>query len=614
MAFWYIFVGVLYLAPLALCVGMIIKWVAGYLEALIRYPAKRFGLHLPSVVITTWDKTLGSLWSWANLRVGALEYTVAIPRNYTIGVGYAVYLFYLIMQALWSGEAGPQTFSRMAIPAVVTFLSVISYQRFIFASLKIAEFLRSNPCMSPEAFFEWFYQLLGPIPYKLPDPHSQAVVDPTGVDFGEGTLTMQSHRLVFKGLLDTAHLAHICLRNLKYLGPESAREIFDCMASMWGKRTLQLFHASFRVEGVEILEQLEGRIVLSFNHKSHMDFVMIFFALSGIRLPSGRGIRPRFITAKDHFVDNFVVYELLGIGRLIETVDMVFIERRKSGKGLDTLSQAARFVAEKPIDIAIFPQGTRAVPHRDRSGERMDAGYFTTFSPRGAHDDTGHIKKGLAFLAVDAARTLRGKGEETPLHIVNIGIEGTASMVGKGASSAQTRVPVVVRVGEVIHVAAEDVKGLEKPRNTAGTPGEARYMELVEQIYHRTDRALIEVSRIREKLGARFLSDLRGDLQLAPERIERVRMALEAPEGVPEDVYKALDRLYACPVKNWDPCLLELARLLEAGGPAEGFKAFRGKVTQTLLENFKQKQHGKKVRKPARHGDPEKRHSISWVE
>ena len=35
-------------------------------------------------------------------------------------------------------------FSRLLVPAVVTFLSLVSHQRFLFASLKIAEFVRSN--------------------------------------------------------------------------------------------------------------------------------------------------------------------------------------------------------------------------------------------------------------------------------------------------------------------------------------------------------------------------------------------------------------------------------------------------------------------------------------
>ncbi len=604
MALWYIFVGTLYLAPLALCVGMIFKWVLGFLEAFIRYPAKRFGLSLPRIVIQTWDKTLGSLWSRTNQKVGVLEYAVAVPRNCTIGVGYAAYLLFLIVRALWVGEMTSQNASRMAVPAVITFLSVVSHQRFIFASLKIAEFLRTNPRLAPGVFFEWFYQLLGPIPYRLPDPVEQEEVHPGGMDFSGEKAPKRSPRLLVKALWDTAHLAHICLRNLKYLGPESAREIFDCMATMWGKRTLETLGASFRMEGWEKIEALEGKILLSFNHKSHMDFVMTFFALSAVRLPSGRGVRPRFVTAKDHFVDNIIVYELLGVGRLIETVDMVFIERRKSGKGLDTLSRAARFVVEKPIEIAIFPQGTRALPHLDRDGTRRDAGYYTTFSPRGAGDDMGHLRKGLAYLALDVALKILEQGENVPVHIVNIGIEGTSSMACKGSSNVQTGVPVVFRVGEVIDLLPEDVQGLRKPAGKPGTPEERRYLERMEEIHHRVDGALAEASRVREHLTDRFLTDLRNTIRYEPQQIDRVQEALDESGPGSREIIRILDRLYACPSQCWDPFLQELAGNLLEDAPQERLNPLRERVTQTMLENLHLKQHGKKVRKRRRMRNP----------
>jgi 1-acyl-sn-glycerol-3-phosphate acyltransferase len=548
-------------------------------------------------VIQAWDKTLGSLWSRTNQKVGALEYVAAVPRNCTIGLGYAVYLLFLIVQALWMGEMTSQNASRMAVPAVITFLSVVSHQRFIFASLKIAEFLRTNPRMAPGVFFEWFFQLLGPIPYRLPDPMEMEEVHPGEVDFSGEKTSNRSIRLLAKSLLDTAHLAHICLRNLKYLGPESAREIFDCMATMWGKRTLETLSASFRMEGWEKIEALEGRILLSFNHKSHIDFVLTFFALSAVRLSSGRGVRPRFVTAKDHFVDNIIVYELLGVGRLIETVDMVFIERKKIGKGLDSLSRAARFVVEKPIEIAIFPQGTRALPHLDRDGKRWDAGYYTTFSPRGANDDMGHLRKGLAYLALDVALMLSDMGENTPLHIVNIGIEGTSSMACKGSSSVQTGVPVAFRVGEVVTLRPEAVRGLKKPTGKPGTPEEKRYLERMEEIHHRVDHALAQASRIREHLTDRFSTELRESLQFEPEKIDRIQEALKGSPARSREIVRILDRLYACPPECRDPFLRELAGMLLQDAPQERLKSLRERVTQTLLENLNLKQHGKKVGK-----------------
>jgi len=596
----YLLVGTLYIAPLALCAGMILKWGAGALEAGVRYPMKRFGVRRPSVVAHAWEKTLGSLWSRVNLKIGALEYAVGVPRNYTLGAGYAAVLLYLLARCLWQGEMTSQDASRMAVPAVVTLLSVVSHQRFIFASLKIAEFLRTNPRMAPGAFFAWYYQLLGPIPDRLPDPRSQETVDPAWVDFRRPSRSGRSNRLLLlRALWDTAHLAHICLRNLKYLGPESAREIFDCMAALWGKRSLETLGASFRIEGAEKIQALSGSILLSMNHKSHMDFVLTFFALCGVRRPSGRGIRPRFVTAKDHFVDNIIVYEFLGVGRLIETVDMVFIERRKVGKGQDTLSQAARFAAEKEIEIAIFPQGTRALPHLDGAGRRLDAGYYTTCPPKGAREERGHLRKGLAYLALDTALRQAELGRQAPVHIVNIGIEGTSSMACKGSTKLQTGVEVVFRVGEIQHITPEEVRGLRKPEGAARAPGEKRYLQRVNEIHARVDEALAAVSRIREGLAERFLAGLRDRLGVAPQRLEEVRWRVEASARASDVLFHTVDRLDACPEPCWDPWLELLARKLEEGAPQEIWRGMRDEVSGVLLQNLRLKQHGKKVRRRA---------------
>ncbi|MBI2981411.1 MAG: 1-acyl-sn-glycerol-3-phosphate acyltransferase, partial [Deltaproteobacteria bacterium] len=83
---------------------------------------------------------------------------------------------------------------------------------------------------------------------------------------------------------------------------------------------------------------MEGKIILVFNHKSQLDFVFNFFALSATSLAKGRSLRPRFLAAKDHFIDNKLIHSGLGIGRTIQEVGMVFVDRK--GKGRHAIDEA----------------------------------------------------------------------------------------------------------------------------------------------------------------------------------------------------------------------------------------------------------------------------------
>ena len=103
MFFWHLFVTILYLAPFALCVGMISKWGIGFLFALVRYPVKRFGWQAPTFLGKWWVASVDPLLRRANRFVGELEYVVAVPRNTTIGLGYAVFLLYLVVTSFLTG-------------------------------------------------------------------------------------------------------------------------------------------------------------------------------------------------------------------------------------------------------------------------------------------------------------------------------------------------------------------------------------------------------------------------------------------------------------------------------------------------------------------------------
>ena len=343
----------------------ILIWIIDFIVSIpLRFIGHRTSVHFR----LKWQKKLEPVTSKINFGVGLMEYYIRPLRNYLLGLTFLV-LLAIHLIPLMKGNLAAAHLTGISLAILFICLTVLSMNRETMASLKMAEFLRVNPEMDPTTYFHNFYRLLGPFKSTLPESKDIPTISPEKVSFKKHVRSTQGYSSILPGVWDTAHLAHACLRSLRFVGKEYAREVFDLHASMWGKRLLQLFNASMEVTGAERLNNLKGKVLLVFNHKSLLDFALSFFALSGLHLARGRKIRQRFITAKDHFVDNVLVYELLGVGKLIEAVDMVFIERKRKGKGLQDLRQAAEFLSNKEIEIAIYPQGTRAEGNIDRSGK-----------------------------------------------------------------------------------------------------------------------------------------------------------------------------------------------------------------------------------------------------
>lgn len=553
-----------------------------------------------------------SLWtgrslSKLNLFFGIFEYYIGAPRYYVLGLTWIV-VFVVHLTLLLIHEVPLTLWGILLIPSGFLSLNVYASHHQVLTRIRLAEFLRMNPAMHPQSFFNAFYQMLGPFLYQLPDPKTQSTIQPESASFKKMERSRQKKSTLIPVLWDTTQLAHTSLKTLKYVGKEYARESFDLLASMWGKRFLQLTQSSLQVTGAEKIKNLKGKIILVLNHKSQLDFVLTFFALSQIVRPQGRGLRPRFITAKDHFLDNRLVYDVIGVGRLVETVDMVFIERKKAGRAFENLKQAAHFLANKEIEVAIFPQGTRAEGNVDRSDKRRDAGYYTPIPPKDIHSDLGHLRKGTAYLATDTLIELASQKEPQDLHLVFIGLSGTATILPKKSLTAQTETDIRFDIGEPLTLMPEQAKYLKKPLEGEGTtPEEKNYLDFVENLHQEIDKRLVACLKIHENLKFRFLLDLKGYFRLTPDRIRLVEHGFEGfSDSLP---YQILDRIYACPSKEWNPYLSELAQLLMDQSSRERLKVLREQVTIKMLESLKHKKiHGKKIKKKEiQEGEPEKK-------
>lgn len=519
-----------------------------------------------------------------NRFAGKIEYAFGHLRDYTIGLFMmACFVFDVTLMLFGNVETRGLQFPALFYHGFFALLSLWSYRRHVNAGIMLTEFMRVNPHVHPQEFFEHYYRRIGPSAVPVPAKASR-VVDPTNISYHTGKRPKQGYWPLIRGLYDTAIFARSAYKALESVGPEYGRDVFDVMASLWGSRMLQLFKAKLVVEGVEKFHGLSGKVILVFNHKSHLDFVFNFFALSSTHLASGRPIRPRYMAAKDHFVDNKFVYSGLGVGKLIESVDSVFVDRK--GKGKEAILDACRKLGEKEIEIAMYPQGTRALWNLGPNGERWDAGYYTTGTVRSLKREMGHLKKGCAFLAIDTAMAV--KDRNIPVHLVAIGIEGTGTLIPKGSLQVQTEGTIKFTVGETITLKASDVEGLEKPESeradllTANEPQKA-YLRLAEDLQRKIDHGLIRALNLHERLKTRFLDEAKVQSLVPKEQLLVLSHTLNQYQRENRDLpFIVLDLIYALPPREQGGRLKEFALYLFE---ARELDPFRDLIVDQLFQH-----------------------------
>ncbi len=516
-----------------------------------------------------------------NYAAGCVEYAFGHLRDYTIGLYMmTAAVVYLTLMVFGSDAYAARYFDRLFYHGFFALLSIWTYRRHVTTGLQMTEFMRANPRVHPQEFFEHYYRRLGPAATPIPG-QARGAIDPHDISFKSGKKPRQSYWLLIHAFYDTAIFARSATKAMQTLGPQYGREVFDVMAQLWGKRILQLFRAQLQVKGDELFNQLDGKIILIFNHKSHLDFVFNFFALSVTKRADGRPILPRYMAAKDHFLDNRLIYEGIGVGKLIESVDMVFVDRK--GKGKDAIAQAADRLASKEIEIAMYPQGTRVFGNKGWNGERQDAGYYTSGSLHSLQQEMGHLKKGAVFLALDTAIAVRH--QDIPVHLVFIGIEGTATLAPKGSFKVETEGTVLFNVSGVVTLHTSDVANLTKPSGPATTAEETAYLEKATTLQREIDAHLIEALGLHEKLKNRFLDDARHRTLTPKEDFFRLTHRLQQAKQTKEELpFTILDRIYALDPTYWEARLKEIAHwLTSVEDPSAELMSLRDQVTEQLF-------------------------------
>lgn len=450
-------------------------------------------------------------------------------------------------------------------------------------NVRMMEYLRVRPNLHPEEFFDRYRRQLALSLGGLGNDLKEDYVSTKDADFRKHVRSDLKRSLVLKGLWDTIQIADICLSVLSRVGPRYLYENVDVMASMASKRLLQRCQASLEVHGTEKLEGLNGKFIFVFNHESSLDFMLSFFSLSEVTL-NGRHPRPRFIVAKDHFKDNPIVYKFFGIGRVVEAMDMIFIDRKNRKKGHQNLKQAAQALVSKDVDLAIYPQGTRAPGTFDRAGKRRPAGYYTTVNKKAPHVDCSYIRKGTAYLLLDILLELYETQRQDDVFLVFVGVQGASVTLPKKHWRVQTETEISFQIGDVLKLNAEQIPEIF-PEGFDSELTSARRREFVNKMTKVIDDRLKTTLGLHEKLSKRFVMDLRGQFRhYDQDKMSQIEEALRQAQAKDDQIFQILDRIYTLPSKEWNGYLSQLCQLLLGKPEPDRMTALLQEVTEKMLK------------------------------
>lgn len=480
------------------------------------------------------------------VAIGRIEYLLGPLRDRLLSLallGIAVYL--------WITEHPLSRETLLASSLIVAFnlLAILSIRYRDGVRLKLAELARCHSTVHPEDFFKLYYAMLSPWPPPFPYQGLREV-SYNLADYRSGKAPQRSAWPLVETALATNTLARMAIMAFDRVGPEYGRDAFDGLARLWGSRIAQIFKARLQTTGTETLAPLEGKTLLLFNHKSFLDFGLNFFALGAIRTAQGRHLRPRFIAAKDHFIDNPFFYSWIGLGKVIENAGMIFINRQK-GKGWAAMQEAAEKLVNSDVEIAVYPQGTRAYFMQSPSGERLDAGYYTTFSKKTWNQPLGHLKPGTAHLILDTLIQLHERGQNH-LNILVVGIDGSAVAGPKGSFKIQTEAEITFRVAPVWKLSSALAEGVKRPLAEAQTSEEKLYLQRLQEIQEGINRQLLQATAWHALLLQRLQTEL-DKLGVARQETEEFLAMLRQAEAQSEAApFILIDRIFSLRPELWE--------------------------------------------------------------
>jgi len=464
------------------------------------------------------------------LRLGKAEYLLGAPRDFCVMISGAIYVF---IKPLLGG--------------VLLLLASVGIYRRRRSNRVVIDYIAMHPDIHPTDFMCLIR--LSRCLWPAASYGTSRLVPADELDFRavEGALPNGLHALT-KCIVDTGCIASLAVQTFQQLPGPDALRVFDTLARLWSARCATHLRLKLEISGRENLRKVKNKAVVVLNHESIIDFALGFYAISGTETERGNRLSPRFLAAKDHFKDNPLLHSVLGIGRAMDKAGMIFVERRKKGGGQRVIDSAVESLRTTDVDVAVFPQGTRANVHRNNRGEPIGAGYYTTTKAPVA--GPGHFKTG-------AARIAAGLSAHQSVDIVPVAIVGAAQVM-------PARHFFEVRPGKTISYRIVEPLTLERGSDTDPS-------ELSRQI----DLLLRRTALVHERLAARWQQACGKTDEEAQALMNALEEWRECEDPIP---FAVLDSLLSRPQNLRAQYFDEYEQLVVGRADVETWRKFRERI------------------------------------
>lgn len=505
-------------------------------------------------------KTDGRFFLFINKIFGAGERIVRPFRD-------SIFAAYLTLGSVWYVWRGIQTARVEDIAyAVIGFGLVLAGFLRIRSSrhqrIEFLKFIQKFPNIHPREFFDRETAIFGITRQILPETPT-ITVDLANIDFRRKTLSKYVGIFsIIIGVAGTVVIVRLILL-AKKMGTTNLRLTASALSIVWATHVAFLARSAVYIEGIEKLPGHEGHQIFLFTHASFLDFAFVPLVIASRRFNKDetkiQNCLPVFLLAKDHFQDNFIFRNFIGIGRAAEALGMIFVDRKASNKketAKKIAADAAFCLTNGGGPIAIFPQGSRALPFFGTNNERLGAGYYTVGSAKRIAEHGAHLKKGASYIAAEVKDAL----------LIPVAITGSAVACPRGSIKILSNIQIKFHVGDVIHA----VKG-----------------ENIEWLQSKTDNSLKEKLRIHAELERRFLETIRTILD--PMQIDEVALAMKSWRGSDYLYYAILDAIYSLKPSIQRNLLGEFIHLILDLAPREDFLEFKRKVAYSIGKGTSEK-------------------------
>ena len=492
---------------------------------------------------------------------GYLEYHFGFFRDLGV-IAFFAFRFWknpLLLQEMWEW-----------IP-ILPVVGMIFYNRWWrWSALKpLLPFLHAFPDMHPDEFFHHLYAQFGFLPHEIVDEPKRKI-NLNHIDFRSSqTESKKSFWILLRAAKLTAFIARLSYRAFRWMPAEKRGSIVSALCLLWAARIAQWARAEVIVENRPSFSHLDlGKQIVALNHKSFFDFAFSPFFLFR-RNPDGSAMdcMPRYLVAKDHFKDSWLLGGVLGFKKIFSAWGMIFVDRnkKKGSKTREVIRDSVLQLLKSERPLAIYPQGSRTHGQFLADGSRWDAGYFCVGKQERLRRERGHLKKGVVFLALETANSLKQDGIDRSVWIVPVGIDGAGTTCPRNSLRVQTNVTVRFRTAPALLVEACNEK---------------QYSEKAEHLLKTLDESFQKMLNISTRLERRFLVELRSINHA--HHWEDVAASLKAWRGKDDLLYSILDFLYACPPKHHRFFVNELSQCLTQNAPREHFLDLRNRIVDRL--------------------------------